>query len=61
VNWGDERYHSARAALVLGNNFGLVQVTPVDNGGHRIELTLHEFKPGKGIRVAAQVASMPSA
>ncbi len=61
VNWGDERYLSTRSALVLGNNFGLVQVTPVEGGGHRIELTLNEFKPGKGIRVASRCASLPSA
>jgi hypothetical protein len=60
VNWGEERYHSTRAALVSGNNFGLVQVTPVDTGGHRIELSLYGFKPGRGVRVAAQVASLPS-
>lgn len=61
VNWGEDRYHSTRTALVRANNFGLVQVTPVSTGGHRIELCLYEFKPGRGIRVAAQVASLPSA
>jgi hypothetical protein len=60
-NWGEDRYHSTRTALVRGNNFGLVQVTPVDRGGHRIELSLYEFKPDHGIRVAASVASLPSA
>jgi hypothetical protein len=61
VNWGEYRYHSTRAALVRGNNFGLVEVTPADTGGHRIELSLYEFRPGRGIRVAARVASLPSA
>jgi alkaline phosphatase D len=61
VNWGEERYHSTRSALVLGNNFGLVHVTPVPDGGHRIELLLYEFKPGRGIQVAAQVTGLPSA
>ena len=60
VNWGEDRYHSERQALVRGNNFGLVQVTPRPAGGHRIELTLYEFKPGRGLRVAAQVAGLPS-
>ena len=61
VNWGEDRYHSTRTALVRANNFGLVQVTPVDTGGHRIELSLYEFQPGRGIRVAARVVSLPSA
>jgi hypothetical protein len=61
VNWGEDRYHSERNALVLGNNVGLVRVTPEPDGGHRIELTLHEFKPGRGLRVAARVVGLPSA
>jgi len=61
VNWGEDRYHSTRTALVRANNFGLVQVTPVDGGGHRIELSLYEFRPGRGVRVAAQVVGLPSA
>jgi hypothetical protein len=61
VNWGEDRYRSTRAALVRGNNFGLVRVTPVDTGGHRIELSLYEFRPGRGVRVAAQVVGLPSA
>jgi alkaline phosphatase D len=60
VNWGDERYHSTRAALVRANNFGLVQVTPADDGGHRIELCLYAFRPGRGIRIAARVTSLPT-
>lgn len=61
VNWGETRYHNTRAALVRGNNFGLVQVQPLPEGGHRIELQLHEYRPGRGVRVAARVAGLPSA
>ena len=61
VNWGETRYHNTRTALVLGNNFGLVKVHPLAEGGHRIELLLHEYKPGRGVRVAAQVTGLPSA
>jgi hypothetical protein len=61
VNWGEDRYHSTRMALVRGNNFGVVQVTPVATGGHHVELSLYEFKPGRGVRAATRIASLPSA
>jgi alkaline phosphatase D len=61
VNWGEDRYHSTRTALVRANNFGLVHVVPQPEGGHRIELTLYEFRPGRGLGVAARVSSLPSA
>jgi hypothetical protein len=60
VNWGEDRYHSDRAALILRNNFGLVHVVPHPDGGHGIELSLYEFVPGRGVRAAARVASLPA-
>jgi phosphodiesterase/alkaline phosphatase D-like protein len=60
VNLGEDRYRSTRSALVRGNNFGLVQVAPRRQGGHRIQLSLYEYTPGRGIRVAARVAATPS-
>ena len=61
VNYGEERYHSTRQALVLGNNFAVVRATPrEEGGGHDLELSLYEFKPGRGVRVAARVAASAS-
>lgn len=60
VNLGEDGYHSEKQALVLGNNFGLVQVTPLSDGGHRVELQLHSFKPGKGVRIAARATGLPT-
>jgi alkaline phosphatase D len=58
VNLGEDGYHSQRHALVLGNNFGLVQVTP-EGAGHRVELQLYQYQPGKGVRVAGHVVGRP--
>lgn len=59
VNFGEDGYHSKRHALVLRNNFGHVQVTPLASGGHRVELDLYEFLPGKGVRIAGRAAGVP--
>ena len=61
VNLGEDEYHSERQALVLGNNFGLVQVTPLADGGHRVELQLYGYKPGKGVRVVTDAVGLPTA
>ncbi len=59
VNFGEDRFHSTRLALVRKNNFGVMQATPASGGGHNIELTLHEYVPGRGVRIAARVAVLP--
>lgn len=60
VNWGDDRYHSTRDALVPTNNFGLVHVTPRAEGGHDLQLTLYGYDPKHGLRPAARVEAHPS-
>lgn len=58
VNLGEDRYHSTRAALVQGNNFGLVQVTPA-SGGHQLELTLYAHISRSRVRRAARISIRP--
>ena len=60
VNLGEDGYHSKRHTLVLGNNFGLVQVEPLADGGHRVQLQHYGYQPGKGVRVASNEVSLPS-
>lgn len=59
VNVGEDRYHSTRQALVRGNNFGIVRAT-LRPDGHDLELLIYEFKPGRGVRVAARIAATRS-
>lgn len=60
VNVGEDGYRSTRQAMILGNNFGVVRATP-KSGGHDLELSLYEYRPGRGVRVAARVVAAPSA
>jgi hypothetical protein len=60
VNFGEDGYRSTRRALVRGNNFGVVQAKARPGGGHDLELSIYEFKPGRGVRVAARIAATPS-
>ena len=60
VNAGDHVYHADRRALLPTNNVGLVQVEPVPGGGHRVSLSLHAYKPGRGLREAVRGTSAPS-
>jgi hypothetical protein len=40
---GEWRYRVARQALVLGHNFGLVELVSLASGGHQLTFTLHAY------------------
>jgi hypothetical protein len=60
VNWGEDGYHSTRLALVRHNNFGVVRAEPAPGGGHHVELTIYEYIPRRGTRVAARINVAPT-
>ena len=43
--WGERRYRIDRQALIFHNNFGLVDVIPLESGGHQVHLTLYAYQP----------------
>jgi alkaline phosphatase D len=59
---GEWRYRVERRALVPQQNFGLVDVSPLPSGGHRVGLTLHAYDPRRHrLRAAARLVARPGA
>lgn len=49
-----------RRLLILENNYGLVQVAPQPEGGHRVRLTVRAWdRHNRALRTAGQVVSQP--
>lgn len=60
LNWGGLPNHADREALLLANNFGLVDVVPLPCGGHLAQLTLHAYRAGDpASRPAVRVVARP--
>ena len=45
AQWGESRYRVKLQALTVHNNFGLIDVIPLEAGGHQVHLTLYLFDP----------------
>ncbi|HEV2123503.1 MAG TPA: hypothetical protein VGW38_12105, partial [Chloroflexota bacterium] len=62
VNLGERALRIEREALVFGNNFGVVEVSPLPTGGHSVEYTLYNYLHDSGtIRPATRVTARPTA
>jgi alkaline phosphatase D len=60
VGLGEGRAEIERLALEWRNNFGLVQVTALPSGGHRLELGLHAYRAERAdLELAVQLVSTP--
>lgn len=61
VHLGEWHLRARRTALVVDNNFGLVEVEPLPGGGHRVAFTLYRYdEPARAARVAAQALALPT-
>ncbi len=57
---GEWRYRVTRRALVLGHNFGLVDLEPLASGGHQVTFTLHAYNwRSRALRPAARLVVRP--
>lgn len=60
VNFSGRCYHAERRALLLTNNFGLVDLVPLENGGHQVTLSLFGFdQTHRRLFRAARVIARP--
>ena len=54
-------FHFRRHLLVLGNNYGLVRVTPLPEGGHRVEFRVRAWQPRtRSLGTAGRLITRPS-
>jgi hypothetical protein len=59
-NLFEPRFRFERHFLAFANNFGVVRVDPLSDGGHRVALTIRAWRPrSRSLRTAARLVCTP--